>query len=217
MINKINNISYLFFSLILKKKYIFKIFKSQIILKSFIKNNENEIIKLLFNLNKLYSNKYLNSLYEICHSYKFLLFFLIQQYLKKKNNLNKYSYYYIKNINLINYVPFSLFFSILYKKKLFNFNFFFQLLLNYYLFTLISFIIIKFNYISTWNISRLPIKSYKFTILRSPHIDKRSREQFEIVTHKSVINGYGILEHEYISLIEKKINNYYFELHSINY
>ncbi len=30
----------------------------------------------------------------------------------------------------------------------------------------------------------LPTKISKFTILRSPHIDKKSREQFEIRTHK---------------------------------
>ena len=28
----------------------------------------------------------------------------------------------------------------------------------------------------------------KFTVLRSPHIDKKSREQFEIRTHKRVID-----------------------------
>jgi ribosomal protein S10 len=77
--------------------------------------------------------------------------------------------------------------------------------------------VIKFNYIFLWNTSKLPTKFHKFTILRSPHIDKRSREQFEITTHKSIINGYSILEHEYINFIEKKINNNYFELYSINY
>ena len=36
----------------------------------------------------------------------------------------------------------------------------------------------------------LPTKINKFTILRSPHIDKKSREQFEIRTHKRLIDIY---------------------------
>ncbi len=34
----------------------------------------------------------------------------------------------------------------------------------------------------------LPTKIEKFTVLRSPHIDKKSREQFEIRTHKRIID-----------------------------
>lgn len=34
----------------------------------------------------------------------------------------------------------------------------------------------------------LPTKIEKFTVLRSPHIDKKSREQFEIRTHNRVID-----------------------------
>ncbi|MEZ6195990.1 MAG: 30S ribosomal protein S10 [Planctomycetota bacterium] len=33
----------------------------------------------------------------------------------------------------------------------------------------------------------LPTKIERYTVLRSPHIDKKSREQFEIRTHKRVI------------------------------
>ena len=33
----------------------------------------------------------------------------------------------------------------------------------------------------------LPTRIEKFTVNRSPHIDKKSREQFEIRTHKRVI------------------------------
>ena len=32
----------------------------------------------------------------------------------------------------------------------------------------------------------LPTKIEKFTVLRSPHIDKKSREQFEIRTHRQI-------------------------------
>ena len=34
----------------------------------------------------------------------------------------------------------------------------------------------------------LPTKIARFTVLRSPHIDKKSREQFEIRTHKRLLD-----------------------------
>jgi small subunit ribosomal protein S10 len=34
----------------------------------------------------------------------------------------------------------------------------------------------------------LPTKISKFCVLRSPHIDKKSREQFEIRTHKRLLD-----------------------------
>ena len=33
----------------------------------------------------------------------------------------------------------------------------------------------------------LPTKTSRWTVLRSPHVDKKSREQFEIRTHKRLI------------------------------
>ena len=36
----------------------------------------------------------------------------------------------------------------------------------------------------------LPTKINKFTVLRSPHVDKKSREQFEIRTHKRLLDIY---------------------------
>lgn len=34
----------------------------------------------------------------------------------------------------------------------------------------------------------LPTKIEKFTVLRSPHVNKKSREQFEMRTHKRVLD-----------------------------
>ncbi|MEG3639795.1 30S ribosomal protein S10 [Magnetococcus sp. PR-3] len=34
----------------------------------------------------------------------------------------------------------------------------------------------------------LPTKINRYTVLRSPHVDKKSREQFEIRTHKRIID-----------------------------
>jgi small subunit ribosomal protein S10 len=33
----------------------------------------------------------------------------------------------------------------------------------------------------------LPNKHRCFTVLRSPHVDKKSREQFELITHKRIL------------------------------
>ena len=33
----------------------------------------------------------------------------------------------------------------------------------------------------------LPTKTQRWTVLRSPHVDKKSREQFEVKTHKRLI------------------------------
>ncbi len=34
----------------------------------------------------------------------------------------------------------------------------------------------------------LPTEINRFTVLRSPHIDKKSREQFEMITHKRLVD-----------------------------
>jgi small subunit ribosomal protein S10 len=34
----------------------------------------------------------------------------------------------------------------------------------------------------------LPTRISRYTVLRSPHVDKKSREQFEIRTHKRIID-----------------------------
>ena len=34
----------------------------------------------------------------------------------------------------------------------------------------------------------LPTKTEKFTVLRSPHVNKKSREQFQLCTYKRLVN-----------------------------
>ena len=36
----------------------------------------------------------------------------------------------------------------------------------------------------------LPTKIEKFTVLRSPHVNKKSREQFQLATHKRLLDIY---------------------------
>ena len=37
----------------------------------------------------------------------------------------------------------------------------------------------------------LPTKREIYTVLRSPHVDKKSREQFDLSTHKRLIDIFG--------------------------
>jgi ribosomal protein S10 len=61
-------------------------------------------------------------------------------------------------------------------------------------------------------ISKLPNRGRKITLLRSPHIDKKSREQFEIITHKSIITGTNFLGERTIDFLNRKTNNSYIEV-----
>jgi ribosomal protein S10 len=36
-------------------------------------------------------------------------------------------------------------------------------------------------------IARLPVKNRRFTVLKSPHVNKTAREQFELREHKCII------------------------------
>ena len=48
-----------------------------------------------------------------------------------------------------------------------------------------SIVLKQFDYVS-WNSTRLPKKRTLYTVLRSPHVDKKSREQFEMVKYKQL-------------------------------
>jgi hypothetical protein len=92
--------------------------------------------------------------------------------------------------------------------------------LNNYYFIMIYFFFIYFLYLlnlkllnsSDLVISKLPNRGRKITLLRSPHIDKKSREQFEIITHKSIITGTNFLGERTIDFLNRKTNNSYIEV-----
>jgi|SRR4051812_22987663 small subunit ribosomal protein S10 len=48
----------------------------------------------------------------------------------------------------------------------------------------------------------LPTVINKYTVLRSPHIDKKSREQFEVRTHKRMIDILEPTQHTVDSLMK---------------
>lgn len=56
-------------------------------------------------------------------------------------------------------------------------------------------------------IIRLPVKKKKFTVIRSPHVTNRSREQFQIRTHKWVLKTEIPQE-----LLESFVNDTHFSL-----
>lgn len=48
----------------------------------------------------------------------------------------------------------------------------------------------------------LPAQVKKFTVIRSPHIDKNSREQFQIKKYKHLIGIYSIDEQQILLLVD---------------
>jgi|LakMenE18May11ns_1017448.scaffolds.fasta_scaffold9878377_2 small subunit ribosomal protein S10 len=48
----------------------------------------------------------------------------------------------------------------------------------------------------------LPAHIKKFTVIRSPHIDKNSREQFQIKKYKHLIEIYSLDEQEIVLLVD---------------
>ncbi len=52
----------------------------------------------------------------------------------------------------------------------------------------------------------LPNKKKIFTVLRSPHIDKKSREQFELTTHKRVLDIVSPVEQTMDALMKLNIS-----------
>jgi ribosomal protein S10 len=62
---------------------------------------------------------------------------------------------------------------ILYKLKLYSF---YKIYLNRFLKNLV----IYFSKLKFFQLTKLPTKNTKFTVLRSPHINKKSKEQFQL-------------------------------------
>ena len=52
----------------------------------------------------------------------------------------------------------------------------------------------------------LPSKKMRFTVLRSPHVDKKSREQFELTTHKRILDIVSPVEQTMDALMKLNIS-----------
>nr|NP_066518.1 ribosomal protein S10 [Naegleria gruberi]AAG17796.1 ribosomal protein S10 [Naegleria gruberi] len=179
--NSLYRIGFLFFFIFKKKKLGYK--KVQWKLSSYF--HVNRIKYFFYFLKKIFMYK------------KFFLFFFLKRLFTNLFVQLKsiYSFLVLKkeNYNIINYSNFftkeSFFsdsFNILKNKNNLNFNFN-NLFSIYYtmLFAKLFFFMFKSANLSYFS---LPIKKNKYTILRSPHIDKKSREQFELKHSYLVLN-----------------------------
>jgi small subunit ribosomal protein S10 len=52
----------------------------------------------------------------------------------------------------------------------------------------------------------LPNRRKRFTVLRSPHVDKKSREQFELTTHKRILDIVSPVEQTMDALMKLNIS-----------
>lgn len=81
--------------------------------------------------------------------------------------------------------------------------YYYNLFLKLWYFSLVS---------SDINYSMIPITRKRYTILRSPHVDKKSREQFELKTFKLIINNLNVFNFIYNPFLFK-----YFKYFLINF
>ncbi len=179
--NSFYRIVFLFFFIFKKKKIGYK--KVQWKLSSYF--HVNRIKYFFYFLKKIFMYKkfflffflkrlFLNFFTQLKAVYSFLL-------LKKK-------IYYISNYSSV-FTKESVFsdsFTLLKKRENYSFNFS-NLFSLYYLMLFSKLFFFMFKSVNLSYFS-LPIKKNKYTILRSPHIDKKSREQFELKHSYIVLN-----------------------------
>ena len=119
------------------------------------------------------------------YNYIFYFFYI------KKNKIYNHKYFFFLFIN---------FFFIKNNNIFFRLSYIYKLLFNFYSLYLRFSMLFKFF---KYNYSIFPIKSSTFTVLRSPHIDKRSREQFKLVVYKKILH-YPIFFNSFNFYILKK-------------
>ncbi len=179
--NSFDRIVFLFFFIFKKKKIGYK--KVQWKLSSYFHVNRIKyffyFLKKIFMYKKFFLFFFLKRLFlNLFNQLKSIYSFLV---LKKKN-------YFISNYSNL-FIKESLFsdsFCTLKQKNNLNYNFNNTISIYYImLFSKLFFFMFKSANLSYFS---LPIKKNKYTILRSPHIDKKSREQFELKHSYIVLN-----------------------------
>lgn len=213
-----NKIKFIFFELSYKKNKNWNkklMLNLSLVIKSFYKNEQLILSNNLKLINNNLSYVFYNNLFNTSFLYKLLSFFYIKNI--SDSLFFKFSSYYNLNKNafLFNTKLLKPVSSFHIEKNTNKFKFF----NNYYL-ILVYLYFIEFSHHlnmknlneSKYSVSKLPNKSKKITLLRSPHIDKRSREQFEIVTHKSLINGTNLLDSNIVDFLIQNTDNTYIEI-----
>jgi hypothetical protein len=179
--NSFYRIVFLFFFIFKKKKLGYK--KVQWKLSSYF--HVNRIKYFFYFIKKVFMYK------------KFFLYFFIKRLFKSLFNSIKSFYSFLLfnksnyiistyNFSLLNKSSFDDAFFVLKENRKLNHNFSDIMYMQYMmLFSKLFFFMFKSVNLSYFS---LPIKRNKYTILRSPHIDKKSREQFELKHSYLVLN-----------------------------
>jgi hypothetical protein len=207
-----NNLSLLFLKLSLKNNnYVLnKInLKAKFFIKSFYKNEDFLFTNVLNNINNNILFKFQYFLSDFLYYYKLLIYIYVKNYKVTFTGDESYTNLYIdiyhsKNKYLL---P-----SNLITKKNNSSRIFSNILYNYYFLKFIFSLNLKFLVGNKLKNSKLPNSISKLTLLRSPHIDKKSREQFEILVHKSFISSLNLFDEEISSFLKTKNDSSYIEL-----
>jgi len=188
---------------------------SKIVIKSFYKNSESSLLSSMRSINALLLESISNSL----NSYSFINQVLLFSHLHNKL-LSKFSLsgsVFLTSDSVSHLSSNNLIISTLNVRNLFNvcrnssnISILYHIIFSIYI-NIINIFNSKLLYGFNWSSSKLPKHSHKYTVLRSPHIDKKSREQFEILTHKSLISGLNLLGSDSVNYIKNKSNSEYIE------
>lgn len=188
---------------------------SQIVIKSFYKNSEETLLSSMKNINLLLLEIINSSLRNSSFINKILLFSILHNKLLSSYNTlgnNILISDSISSISAYNTIIIPSLYnkdSLSYRKNE-DINLLYNIINNIYL-SIVNILSSKLLYSFNWKLSKLPNYSEKITVLRSPHIDKKSREQFEIVTHKSNISGLNLLNGLGLDYIKNKSNSDFIE------
>lgn len=186
---------------------------SKIVIKSFYKNSESSLLSSMRSINALLLKSISNSLNSYSFINQILLFSFLHNNLLSKYYMSGSTFlksdsvsYMSSNTGIVS--TFNVGNNFLSSNT--NAGILYHVLYSVYV-NFINVLNLKLFNNFNWTLSRLPNNSSKYTVLRSPHIDKKSREQFEIITHKSLISGLNLLSSDSINYIKSKSNNEYIE------
>lgn len=188
---------------------------SKIVIKSFYKNSEDTLLTSMKNINALLLEIINNTLNNSSFINKMLLFSILHN-----NLLSGYNLFNSRLLisDSVSSIPTNSYMITPYIVDRISMNYnrnedinVLYNIINSVHINIMNVLSSKLLYKFSWKISKLPNNSKKITVLRSPHIDKKSREQFEIVTHKSNISGLNLLSNLDLDYIKNKSNSDYIE------
>lgn len=188
---------------------------SQIVIKSFYKNSEDILLSSMKKINLLLLEIINSSLRNSSFINKILLFSMLQNKLLSRYSTLGNNVIITDSISSISVQSAVIIPSLYHRDSTFvskdvDINILYNIINSIYL-SIVNVLSSKLLYNFNWKLSKLPNSSEKITVLRSPHIDKKSREQFEIVTHKSNISGLNLLNGLGLDYIKNKSNSDFIE------